>query len=131
MKIKEYLMGKLITLYGKSGQIYEGAVKEITEDKIELTSPNGKSININIREIEAYAYLVSTETREIVKERSVKDPVPQHNPKDIKSLVELRKMKANEEFKEIRQRLLSPDPGAKEVTYGDTISALGAFKKYT
>ena len=130
MKVKEYLIGKFITLYGKSGHVYEGVIKEITEDKIELKSPSGKSINISIREIEAYEVLISDTTREIVKEKSVKDPIPQHDPKDIKSLVELRKMKSNEEIKSIRRKLKSADVSNKEVEYGSTLSALAAVKKY-
>lgn len=122
-------IGSLITIYMKSGHTYSGAIREYSEKQIVIANPSGKYYVItNTSEVEGYSYEVSNE--KIVTERNPKDIKPQHVLGDVQSLTELKKMKASEEIKEIRNKLKSKECSTKEVTYASTLSALPAFKKY-
>lgn len=128
--LNQEFIGSLLTIYMKSGNTYEGVLRGITETRIILVTPLGKTYIItDLSNIECYCYIVKE--NKVVKERDVNDKIPQHKAGDIKSLTELHQMKHNEEVKEIRRKLLSKDTISGEVEYVSPISALRAAKKHS
>lgn len=124
------LIGALVSIYMKSGNIYYGAVKEVSESYFLLVNPSGKCYYIKDMEgIECISYIVSN--KKIISEKDTNDEIPQHVTGDIQSLTELRQMKAKEELKEIRNKLRSRECETKEVEYASPLSALNAVKKHT
>ena len=111
-------IGTLITIYMKSGHIYSGALREHTDKQIVLANPSGKYYVItNTSEVEGYSY--ETASEKVVVEKNPNDVIPTHIPGDVNSLVELKKMKANEELTKIRNKLKSEDCSTKEINYAN------------
>ncbi|MFZ4795991.1 MAG: hypothetical protein ACOYMA_00760 [Bacteroidia bacterium] len=133
--IDNKLIGALVTIYMINGNVYEGALRDLSDNNVVLVNPSGRVYKISkIDNIEAISYIIDND--KIVYEKKQKkeipdEEIPQHAPYDTKSLIELRRMQANDDLKQIRKKFTSNKPTAEGIQYASPISSLYAAKKYT
>jgi len=130
-KLFDKFAGALVEFYMISGKIFRGTFIKYENEFISLKGLDGKIICLKNEQVEAFTYIINDEKKELVKEKDPNDKIPQHEPGDIKTLVELKKMQADEEIQKIRNKLKSDKISTGQVEYGNSIStAIRAFKKH-
>jgi hypothetical protein len=124
------IKGTLVTIYLKNGENFSGALIEMNKDEgVLLKTISGDRVLItNMSEIVAFKYSINKKEKPIVDKSPEESKEIEHTPGDIENLVKLRKLKHEEEVKNIRKKILKAEPTTESVEYGNTLSAMHAVK---
>jgi len=122
-------LGLIVKIYMKNGFIFQGCINKYEDDLIILKTVNGSLIEISlVNEIIAIEYFKHNDKH--LKEKNIQDETPAHPYGDIPSLVALKKMKAEEELKDIKSKLSSPVNSLEPITYESQLSSLIGIIKH-
>ena len=128
-------IGSIVKIILNSGYCINGAIRKWPEDdsSVIIANPLGDTIEILSKSsIAAVSFKTKDKDQdEPIEERNPKDEQPQHKSTDVKTLVELRRIKAEDELKNIRQKMKSPHPSSEPVEYADVYSILRSIKNNT
>lgn len=131
------LEGMLAVIYMNGGHIIHCSLQELDNEMIKAKTIDGQSVIIFINDIVAMKYLIKKDNqleRETKKEDLLQkdDDVEERvSPSlgDIETLIQLRKMKKEQEIQEVRKRILSRTGIAEPIEYGSNITALKFIKR--
>ena len=120
----------IVKIYTKQGVCFSGIVKRwSSENGVELINSEGEHfVVLSLNDIEAYSFI--EKDNEIVKVK-YKNDKPIHVSGNIKSLVELRKMKAKEEQDKVKKILTRDNSATNGVEYVSQFSFLQGIKKHS
>lgn len=122
-------LGLIVKIYMKNGFIFQGCINKYEDDLIVLKTVNGSLIEISlVNEIVAIEYFKHNDKH--LKEKNIQDETPSHSFADIPSLVTLKKMKAEEELKDIKSKLSSDTISMEPITYESQLSSLIGIIKH-
>ena len=125
----EHLIGALVRVFMKSGNIFQGVIRE-WNDKIHIVNAKGENFIIwSLDSIECVSYITDTK-QDIIKEKKVQEPCPDIDRNDIKSLLAVRKQQAQEDLQEVK-RTLTKTNTTQGTQYGDQLSVLFQTAKHS
>lgn len=121
-------IGLIVKIYTKPGFVFTGSIIQY-DDLIKIKAMNGDIIELLSKDqIVAIQYINSNEKP--LKEKNIQDQTPNHSPGDINALVKVKKLKAEEELKDIRAKLSSNTNSMESTSYESQLSALLGIAKH-
>jgi len=143
------LVGSIIRIVLKSGIAFNGVLKRWDSEKLVMIAVNNNEIIeiLDVSQIAAIVYTPKNVPKECLEEKEdvncklESEPIKAEidnttgdklkHPKDIKSLVELRKLSAKEDLNAIRAKLKSNTVTNTLVEYGSQFETLRGIKNNT
>ena len=117
-------IGLIVKVFMKNGISFNGSIVKYDESIVL------KLVSGNILEILSKDEIVAIEYYNNAKEKNIDDPKPTPKAGDTQSLVALRKLKAEEELKDIKSKLTSSSISMEPITYESQLSSLIGIIKH-